>query len=70
MIELITTQTKLSKADIKVTGNPAYIAPGSPTTGKKVIIDVLVPASPKDTGAKFYNASNMDQPDIAQLLYD
>lgn len=23
-----------------------------------------------DTGAKFYNAANMDQPDIAQLLYD
>ncbi len=23
-----------------------------------------------DTGAKFYDASNMDQPDIAQLLYD
>lgn len=23
-----------------------------------------------DTGSKFYNASNMDQPDIAQLLYD
>ena len=40
MIELITTQSKLSKADIKVTGNPVYIAPGSPTPGKKVIIDV------------------------------
>ena len=51
MIELITTQTKLTKADIKVTGNPAYIAPDSPTTGKKVIIDVQVPASPKDTDA-------------------
>lgn len=24
----------------------------------------------KDTGCKFYNAANMDQPDIAQLLYD
>ncbi len=23
-----------------------------------------------DTGAKFYDPSNMDQPDIAQLLYD
>jgi ribose transport system substrate-binding protein len=51
MIELVTTQTKLTKADIKVTGNPAYIAPDSPTMGKKVIIDVQVPASPKDTDA-------------------
>ena len=23
-----------------------------------------------DTGAKFYDSTNMDQPDIAQLLYD
>ena len=26
--------------------------------------------SDSDTGCKFYNADNMDQPDIAQLLYD
>ena len=49
MIELITTQTSHTKADIKVTGNPAYIAPDSPTGGKAVIINVVVPASPKDT---------------------
>ena len=51
MIELITTQTKHTKADIKVTGNPAYIASDSPTSGKAIIIDVVVPASPKDTDA-------------------
>jgi ribose transport system substrate-binding protein len=38
-------------SDIKVTGNPAYIAPDSPTTGKAIIIDMQVPASPKDTDA-------------------
>jgi ribose transport system substrate-binding protein len=51
MIQLITTQAGRSKADIKVTGNPAYIASDSPTTGKAIIIDVQVPASPKDTDA-------------------
>ena len=28
------------------------------------------PVSDADTGAVFYNADNMDDPDIAQLLYD
>jgi ribose transport system substrate-binding protein len=49
MIKLITTQTSLTKADINVTGNPAYIASDSPTGGKAVTIDVVVPATPRDT---------------------
>lgn len=28
------------------------------------------PVTDSDTGCKFYNSENMDQPDIAQLLYD
>jgi ABC-type sugar transport system substrate-binding protein len=51
MIKLITTQTKLTKDNIRVQGNPAYIAADTPTAGKSVIIDVQVPASPKDTDA-------------------
>ena len=51
MIKLITTQTKRTKDDIRVQGNPAYIAADSPTKGKSIIIDVQVPASPKDTDA-------------------
>ncbi len=51
MIKLITTQTSHTKADIKVQGNAAYIAPGTPTSGSAIIIDVQVPASPKDTDA-------------------
>jgi ribose transport system substrate-binding protein len=47
MIKLITTQTSHGKADIKVTGNPAYIASDSPTSGKAIIIDMVVPASAK-----------------------
>jgi ribose transport system substrate-binding protein len=51
MIKLIVAQTKHPKTDIKVQGNPAYIAADSPTSGKAIIIDVQVPASPKDTDA-------------------
>ena len=51
MIKLITTEGGKTAADIKVTGNPAYIAADSPTSGKAIIIDVVVPASPKDTDA-------------------
>jgi ribose transport system substrate-binding protein len=51
MIQLITAQTSHTKADISVTGNPAYIAADSPTSGKAIIINVVVPASPKDTDA-------------------
>jgi len=51
MIKMITTKGGRSKSDIKVTGNPAYIAADSPTMGKAIIIDVQVPASPKDVDA-------------------
>ncbi len=51
MIKLITTQTKHPASDIRVQGNAAYIAPTSPTRGKAIIIDVQVPASPKDVDA-------------------
>ncbi len=50
MVKLI-TQAGRSKDDIRVQGNPAYIAPDSPTGGKAIIIDVQVPASPRDTDA-------------------
>ena len=51
MIKLITTEGKRSLSDIKVTGNPAYIAPDSPTSGKAIILEMVVPASPRDTDA-------------------
>ncbi len=51
MIKLITTQGGRSKNDIRVQGNPAYIAPDSPTKGKAIIIDVVVPPTPKDPDA-------------------
>ncbi len=51
MIKLITTEGKRSLSDIKVTGNPAYISSTTPTSGKAIILDMVVPASPRDTDA-------------------
>ncbi len=51
MIDLITSGTSLAKADIAVVGNPAYIAADSPTGGKKVFIEMVVPASAAATDA-------------------
>jgi len=132
MVKLI-TQAGRSAGDIRGIGNPAYIAAHSPTGGKAVTIDMVVPAATNDgaalattykglvvvgydagaaqknavrkklflgsitqdpyqigykavelaykaakgeavadldTGAKFYDSTNMDQKDIAILLYD
>jgi len=49
MIKLITAQGKHPAADIRVQGNPAYIAADTPTKGKAIVIDVVVPPSPRDT---------------------
>ncbi len=45
MVELVVSQAGLAKSDIKVMGNPAYIASDSPTSGNKVMIEMVVPAS-------------------------
>jgi len=51
MIKLIETQANRPAGDIKVVGNPAYIAADTPTSGSAIILDMQVPASPKDTDA-------------------
>ena len=51
MVKLIDEKTSLSKNDIKVMGNTAYIASDSPTSGKKVFIEMVVPASAAMTDA-------------------
>ncbi len=65
MIDLIDTQTKLSKSDIKVTGNVGYIAGNSPTSGKKVIIEMVVPAS-----AAMTDATNASQAVLNKIVSD
>ena len=47
MVELIVAETSKTAGDIQVTGNPAYIAADSPTTGRAVSIFMAVPASPR-----------------------
>ncbi len=49
MVDLITSGTGLSKGDISVIGNPAYIAADSPVSGNKVFIEMIVPASASAT---------------------
>jgi ribose transport system substrate-binding protein len=51
MIKLITTQTSHAKNDIRVQGNPVYVAADSPTAGKAIILDMQVPASPRTQDA-------------------
>jgi ribose transport system substrate-binding protein len=65
MIDLIVSQTKLTKNDIKVTGNVGYIAADSPTTGKKVIIEMVVPAS-----AAMTDATNASQAVLNKVVSD
>jgi len=51
MIDLIANKSSLSKSDIKVMGNTAYIDSKNPTKGKKVMIEMVVPASAANTDA-------------------
>ena len=51
MVKLIDKNTSLSMSDIAVTGNTAYIAADSPTSGKSVFIEMVVPASAAMTDA-------------------
>ncbi|MFA5699341.1 MAG: ABC transporter substrate-binding protein [Sphaerochaeta sp.] len=51
MVELISSQTSLSRNDIAVIGNTAYIAADSPTGGRRVFIEMVVPASAAMTDA-------------------
>ena len=50
LVELIANDSSLSRNDIAVVGNPAYVT-GSPTSGQRVIIDMVVPASPRTQDA-------------------
>lgn len=60
MVELVVDNTGHSRSDIRVMGNPAYIAADSPTGGNKVFIEMVVPASAaeQDTTAAAQNVLN------------
>ncbi|AEC02842.1 ABC transporter substrate-binding protein [Parasphaerochaeta coccoides] len=65
MVNLIDGQTSLTKADIAVVGNPAYIATDSPTGGRKVFIEMMVPAS-----AALTDAANTAQAALNRIKSD
>jgi ribose transport system substrate-binding protein len=48
LVELVVEETPLGRGDIRVQGNPAYVADDSPQSNNPaVIIDMVVPASPR-----------------------
>ncbi len=65
MVDIITKNTSKTFDDIKVIGNPAYIAEKSPVQGDKVIINMVVPAScsATDTTAAAYAVLNKVESD-------
>ena len=68
MVELIDSQTGLSKSDISVIGSPAYIASDSPTSGKKVFIDMIVPASAATTDAAAAASAMLNKVDDKNIV--
>ncbi len=65
IIKLIDEKTSLSKNDIAVIGNTAYIATDSPTIGRKVFIEMIVPAS-----AAMTDATNASQAMLNKVTSD
>ncbi len=68
MVDLIVKNTSLSEGDIKVMGNPAYVDPKNPTKGKKVMIDMVVPASAANTDAMASAAAVLNKVKDAHIL--
>lgn len=68
MVDLIVSNTSLSKSDISVGGNPAYIAADSPTSGNKVFIEMVVPASAAATDSAAAATAVLNQVEEANIL--
>ena len=68
MVDLIVKNTSLSEGDIKVMGNPAYISNSNPTSGKKVMIDMVVPASAANTDAMASASAVLNKVEDANIL--
>ncbi len=68
MVDLIVSNTALSASDIKVQGNPAYIDAKNPTSGKKVFIEMVVPASSAATDAAAAATAVLNKVEEANIL--
>ena len=68
MVDLIVKNTAMSEGDIKVMGNPAYIDSSNPTSGKKVMIEMVVPASSANTDAMASASAVLNKVEDANIL--
>jgi len=68
MVDLIASNTAMSESDIAVVGNPAYIAADSPTSGNKVFIEMIVPASAANTDAAASAAAMLNKVEDDNIL--
>lgn len=68
IVELIVSETGHSKSDIKVMGNPAYVASDSPTSGNKVMIEMVVPASAAAADAMSASTAVLNRVDEQNIL--
>ena len=67
MIKLLTS-AGIAKSDIAVIGNPAYIANDSPTSGEKVLIEMIVPASSSNTDVAASSSAVLNKVDSDNIL--
>ncbi len=68
MVELIASKSSLSESDIKVMGNPAYVDSKNPTSGKKVMIEMVVPASADASDAMSSASAVLNKVEEANVL--
>jgi len=68
MVKLIDEESTLSRSDIFVIGNPAYVAEDSPKTGRKVIVEMIVPASAANTDAAASASAVLNKVDDDNIL--
>lgn len=68
MVELIVANTPLGEADIKVMGNPGYVDEHNPTSGEKVLINMIVPASSSATDSAAAATAVLNQVEDSHVL--
>ncbi len=68
MIELIVGGTALTEDDIKVMGNPGYVDTHNPTSGDKVFINMIVPASASATDVAAAATAGLNQVKDSNVL--
>jgi len=68
MVKLIAEKSSLSMDDIKVMGNPGFVDSSVPTSGKKVMIDMVVPASASATDSAAASTAVLNKVESDNIL--